>query len=195
MEQQIQDLIASIRKEGIEEAKKESERIISEAKAAASEIVAKAEAEKDKILENAKKSIALERQSSESAIKQAARDVSLSLKKSIEDSFQAILSQKVDAALSQDVLVRVLEAVVKAEVTSSNVYVELSGNDFNALSAKLAESFKEQVKNGMEFRTSSSLSSGFRVVEKDGSFYVDMSGDECSKLLFPYLSASLRELL
>ena len=195
MEQQIQDLIASIRKEGIEEAKKESERIISEAKAAASEIVAKAEAEKDKILENAKKSIALERQRSESAIKQAARDVSLSLKKSIEDSFQAILSQKVDAALSQDVLVRVLEAVVKAEVTSSNVYVELSGNDFNALSAKLAESFKEQVKNGMEFRTSSSLSSGFRVVEKDGSFYVDMSGDECSKLLFPYLSASLRELL
>ena len=195
MEQQIQDLIASIRKEGIEEAKKESERIISEAKAAASDIVAKAEAEKDKILDNAKKSIALERQSSESAIKQAARDVSLSLKKSIEDSFQAILSQKVDAALSQDVLVRVLEAVVKAEVTSSNVYVELSADDFKALSAKLAESFKEQVKNGMEFRTSSSLSSGFRVVEKDGSFYVDMSGDECSKLLFPYLSASLRELL
>ena len=195
MEQQIQDLIASIRREGIEEAKKESERIISEAKAAASDIVAKAEAEKDKILDNAKKSIALERQSSESAIKQAARDVSLSLKKSIEDSFQAILSQKVDAALSQDVLVRVLEAVVKAEVTSSNVYVELSADDFKALSAKLAESFKEQVKNGMEFRTSSSLSSGFRVVEKDGSFYVDMSGDECSKLLFPYLSASLRELL
>ena len=195
MEQQIQDLIASIRKEGIEEAKKESERIISEAKAAAADIVAKAEAEKDKILDNAKKSISLERQSSEAAIEQAARDVSLSLKKSIEESFQAILSQKVDAALSNDVLVRVLEAVVKAEVTSSDVYVELSEKDFKALNAKLAESFKDQVKGGMEFRTSSSLASGFRVIEKDGSFYVDMSGDECSKLLFPYLSASLRELL
>lgn len=195
MEQQIQDLIASIRKEGIEEAKKESERIINEAKAAAADIVAKAEAEKDKILDNAKKSISLERQSSEAAIKQAARDVSLSLKKSIEESFQAILSQKVDAALSQDVLVRVLEAVIKAEVTSSDVYVELSEKDFAALNAKLAETFKSQVKNGMEFRTSASLSSGVRVIEKDGSFYVDMSGDECSKLLFPYLSASLRELL
>ncbi len=195
MEQQIQDLIASIRKEGIEEAKKESERIINEAKASAADIVAKAESERDKILENAKKSIALERQSSEAAIKQAARDVSLSLKKSIEESFQAILSQKVDAALSEDLLVRVLETVIKAEVTSSDVYVELSEKDFKALVAKLAETFKAQVKNGMEFRTSSSLSSGLRVIEKDGSFYVDMSGDECSKLLFPYLSASLRELL
>ena len=195
MEQQIQDLIASIRKEGIEEAKKESERIINEAKASAADIVAKAESERDKILENAKKSIALERQSSEAAIKQAARDVSLSLKKSIEESFQAILSQKVDAALSEDLLVRVLETVIKAEVTSSDVYVELSEKDFKALVAQLAETFKAQVKNGMEFRTSSSLSSGLRVIEKDGSFYVDMSGDECSKLLFPYLSASLRELL
>lgn len=195
MEQQIQDLIASIRKEGIEEAKKESEKIISEAKAAASEIVAKAEAEKEKILENAKKSIALERQSSEAAIRQAARDVSLSLKKSIEEGFQSILSQKVDAALSGDVLVKVLEAVIKAEVSSSDVYVELSDNDFKALNAKLSETFRKQVENGMEFRTSSSLSSGFRVIEKDGSFYIDMSGDECSKLLFPYLSASLKELL
>lgn len=195
MEQQIQDLIASIRKEGIDEATKESERIISEAKAKAAEIVAKAEADKEKLIENARKTIEIERLSSEAAIKQAARDVSLSLKKSIEDEFQAILTQKVDKALHGNVLVKVIEAVVKAEASSSNVYVELSDADFKALTAELAEAFKIEVANGLEFRASSSVATGFRVIEKDGSSYIDMTGEECSKLLFPYISSSLRELL
>ena len=39
MEQQIQDLVASIKKEGIEEAKKQSAEILASAKAEAEEII------------------------------------------------------------------------------------------------------------------------------------------------------------
>ena len=81
MEQQIQDLVASIRKEGIDSAKAEAERIISEARAQADAIVKEAEKERDKMIADAEKSIALEKSSSEATIKQAARDVSLSLRK------------------------------------------------------------------------------------------------------------------
>ena len=98
MEQQIQDLIASIRKEGIDSARAEADRIIQEAKDKADAIVREAEKERDKMVADAEKSIALEKSSSEAAIRQAARDVSLSLKKSIEDEYSKILS----AALSKE---------------------------------------------------------------------------------------------
>ena len=52
-----------------------------------------------------------------------------------------------------------------------------------------------EIAKGMEFRTSASISSGFRIAEKDGSGYVDYSDEECTRLLFPYLSDSLKEIL
>ena len=98
MEQQIQDLVASIRKEGIDNAKAEADRIIQEAQAKADAIVKEAEKEREKMISDAEKSIALEKSSSEATIRQAARDVSLSLKKSIEDEY----SKKLAAAISRE---------------------------------------------------------------------------------------------
>ena len=55
MEQQIQDLIASIRKEGIDSARAEADRIIQEAKDKADAIVREAEKERDKMVPDAQK--------------------------------------------------------------------------------------------------------------------------------------------
>ena len=91
MEQQIQDLVDSIRKEGIDKARLDADKIISEAEARAKAIIEDAEKEKEKLLAGAASSIDTERASAEASIKQAARDVSLSLKKSIEDAYTRIL--------------------------------------------------------------------------------------------------------
>ena len=104
MEQQIQDLIASIKKDGIEEATKESNKIISDAKAQAASIIKKAEEDSAKLIEDARKSIALEKSSAEASIKQAGRDVSLSLKKSIENEFNNILKLSLEKELHGNVL-------------------------------------------------------------------------------------------
>ncbi len=125
MEQQIQDLIASIKKDGIEEAEKQSKKIIEDAKAQAASIIKKAESDRDELIALAKKDIELERSSSEAAIKQAARDVSLSLKKSIEKEFSNILNSALEESLHGEVLVKVLEGVIKAEVQNKDVYCYL----------------------------------------------------------------------
>ena len=91
MEQQIQDLIASIKKDGIESATNESKKILEEARKEADLILKEAKAEKEKMIADAKKEIELERESSISSVKQAARDVTLTLKKSLEEKFQKIL--------------------------------------------------------------------------------------------------------
>ena len=109
MEQNIQDLVASIRKEGIDKARKEADAIISKAKEEAEGIIREAEKSRDKMIADAEKAISLERTSSEAAIRQAARDVSLSLKKCIEDEYTRILSGKIAAALDKDGLIAIIK--------------------------------------------------------------------------------------
>ena len=193
MEQQIQDLIASIRKEGIDTAKAESGRIISEAKAEAERIVKEAESQRDRILEDARKQLELDKASSEASIKQAARDVSISLRRSIEDEFSAILRKTAGSVMHGEGLVSLIAAVLSGD--ASGKAVDLPADDLKALSSQLESAFADEIRKGLEFRPSSSMSAGFRVTEKDGSGYIDYSDEECAKLIMPYLSENLREII
>ncbi len=193
MEQQIQDLIASIRKEGIDNAKAESARIIAEAEEKAASIVNSAEEKGRAITAQAEKEAELSRASSEASIRQAARDVSLSLRKSIEDKYTAILRDKAAEAMKGEALIAIIKAAVSADAGDKDV--EISPSDMEALRGDLSAVFASEIAKGITVRSSSSVSSGFRIVEKDGSGYIDYSAEECTKLLLPYLSDALKEIL
>lgn len=195
MEQQIQDLIASIKKDGIDKANEESARIINEANKKAEEIIARANADKDKLLEDARKQIAIEKDSSSAAIKQAARDVSLSVKKEIEDKLNRILSGKLAEELHGDVLAKCIEGAIKSDSTNNDACIEVSKDDFATLEKVLADRFSKEISEGLVFKASLDVTSGFRVVEKNGEAYVDYSADSCTELLMPYLSDSLKGII
>ncbi|MCI7606396.1 MAG: hypothetical protein MSS69_06520 [Spirochaetales bacterium] len=192
MEQQIQDLIASIKKDGIESATNESKKILEEARKEAERIVSEAKKERDKIIADGKKTIEIERESSISSVKQAARDVSLTLRKNLEEKFQKILGQKVSAALDEKVLAEAIVAVVKGE--SNGCDVEVSKDMVDKINAILTSQFSKDLENGVTLRASSSVTGGFKVYSKDGSSYIDLSDEEITKLLYPYLSSSLKEM-
>ena len=192
MEQQIQDLIASIKKDGIESATNESKKILEEARKEADRIVNEAKKERDKIIADGKKTIGIERESSISSVKQAARDVSLTLRKNLEEKFQKILGQKVSSALDEKVLAEAIVAVVKGE--SDGCVVEVNKDMVDKVNALLTSQFASDLEKGVTLRSSSSVSGGFRVYSKDGSAYIDLTDDEITKLLYPYLSSSLKEL-
>ena len=192
MEQQIQDLIASIKKDGIESATNESKKILEEARKEAERIVSEAKKERDKIIADGKKTIEIERESSISSVKQAARDVSLTLRKNLEEKFQKILGQKVSAALDEKVLAEAIVAVVKGE--SNGCDVEVSKDMVDKINAILTSQFSKDLENGVTLRASSSVTGGFKVYSKDRSSYIDLSDEEITKLLYPYLSSSLKEM-
>ena len=193
MEQQIQDLIASIKKDGIESATNESKKILEEARKEAERIVNEAKKERDKIIADGKKTIEIERESSISSVKQAARDVSLTLRKSLEEKFKKILGQKVSSALDERVLADAIVAVVKGE--EDGCVVEVSKDMVDKVNAILTSQFAKELEKGVTLRSSSSVSGGFNVYSKDGSAYIDLSDEEITKLLYPYLSSSLKEII
>lgn len=194
MEMQIQDLIASIKKDGLDQAKKEADEYLAKARAEADEIVRKAQVEREKLLESAKKEIDLERQSSRASLEQAARDASLTIKRSVLDLLESILKESVKAELSGKALEELICQVVASDAVSDGSTVNVSPDDLKTLSSDLVAKLAQKLKKGIVLRSSASVSGGFVVMEKDGSGFIDLSDEEIAKLLWPYLSENLRKL-
>ena len=194
MEQQIQDLINSIKKEGIDSATEESRKIIEEATLKAESIVKEAEKEKDKLLREGSLQLEKERASFNQSLKMAARDLSLSFRKEVEGKIQALLDSKVDGALDESSLSEILRTVIVSEFTG-DVSVVLPESRRKEIAASLASELAGELKRGVELTFSQSLQGGFKVVAKDGRAYIDLSDEEIVKLLYPYISQSVRELI
>ena len=177
MELQIQDLVSSIRKDGIEAANAEAEAIISEAKKKAETIVADAKAEAKSVQEASEKEIGILKESAAISAEQAKRDA---FKTEVQAEFEKILSAKIENNLSDAALGKLIHAVVSDEDVK-NYAVEVSEvND--SLKAELAE----EIKNGLEIRPTKGVRAGFRLAAKDGSGYFDCSDDEIMQMLMPY---------
>lgn len=193
MEQQIQDLVASIKKEGIEEAKKQSAEILASAKAEADEIIKKAKAESEKIIQDAKNSAKLEAESAKAQIIQAGRDVTLSLKQNVESLFNKILTDDCKKAMDPTLLASLITQAVNADLkgVTAEVAEGLKDDVFKALTKEVAQKIKEK-----DFlKESKGVLSGIKLTSNDGSGYIDMSAEECALLIKPYLSERLKELI
>ena len=180
MELQIQDLVSSIRKDGIDAANAEAEAIISEAKKKAEMIIADAKAEAKNIQETSEKEISILKESAALSAEQAKRDAMLAFKNEVQAEFEKILSAKIKNNLSDAALGKLIQAVV-ADEDVQNYSVEVAEVS-DSLKAELAE----EIKNGLEIKPTKSVRAGFRLAAKDGSGYFDCSDEELMQMLMPY---------
>lgn len=180
MELQIQDLVSSIRKDGIDAANAEAEAIISEAKKKAEMIIADAKAEAKNIQETSEKEINILKESAALSAEQAKRDAMLAFKNEVQAEFEKILSAKIKNNLSDAALGKLIQAVV-ADEDVQNYSVEVAEVS-DSLKAELAE----EIKNGLEIKPTRSVRAGFRLAAKDGSGYFDCSDEEIMQMLMPY---------
>lgn len=180
MELQIQDLVSSIRKDGIDAANAEAEAIISEAKKKAEMIIADAKAEAKNIQETSEKEISILKESAALSAEQAKRDSMLAFKNEVQAEFEKILSAKIKNNLSDAALGKLIQAVV-ADEDVQNYSVEVAEVS-DSLKAELAE----EIKNGLEIKPTKSVRAGFRLAAKDGSGYFDCSDEEIMQMLMPY---------
>ena len=175
MEIQIQDLVQSIKRDGIEEARKEADAIVAAAKAKADEIIAASKAEAEKNIENANREI----ESSKALIKQAERDAVLSVKKELALVIERILAEKVAKELKEESLAKLVVAAIKGD-DPAKYSVEI-GSAKAALKSALAK----EIEKGLEIHPVKGA--GMKLCCKDGSGFYDFSDEEIAALLRPFL--------
>ena len=180
MELQIQDLVSSIRKDGIESANQEAASILADAKKQAEAILADARSEADKLRESAKAEAEIFKTSAQLSAEQAKRDAVLAFRQEINGELTKVLAQDTGKALDDKTLASLVLAAVQGEDASA--YAAEVAEVTEALRAELAGA----VKAGLEIRPSKKVHTGFRLCAKDGSGYIDCSDEELSKLLAPF---------
>ena len=180
MELQIQDLVSSIRKEGIEVANAEAESILAEAKKKADSLIAGAKAEAQQYKDASEKEIAILKESAEVSAEQAKRDAVLAFKTEIQEEFEKILSADIRKEMSGASLGKLIRAAVAGENIAD--YVAEVSEVSDALKAELAA----EIKNGLEIKPGKNVQNGFRLAAKDGSGYFDCSDDGIMEMLMPY---------
>lgn len=185
MELQIQDLVSSIKKDGIESANREAAQILAEAKAQAEKIVADARSEADKLRADAQAEIGVFKASAQLSAEQAKRDAVLAFRQEIGAELTKLLAQDTHKALDDKALA--------ALITAALITAALQGEDASAYAAEVAsvtDALKSELagelKAGLELRLSKKVRTGFRLCAKDGSGYIDCSDEELAEQLAPF---------
>lgn len=195
MDVQLDNLIERLKKEGVESAQQESDKILNEAKSSADEIIKKANEDVKKIISDAKKQAEDFRNNAESTIKQASRDLILVVKEKITALFEKSLMNKVQESLSPDFLKNLI--LKSTEQIGKNKPVELivGKQDEEQMKSLLQDGIKKQLSNEIELKVDNKVTKGFRIGIKGEDVYYDFTDESIVNSLKIYLNTILSKLL
>lgn len=188
----LDDLIQKIKDEGIGEAERKSEKIIKEARLAASEILHKAGLDAAAIIKEAEERIRKKEGISKIALEQAARDIILSIRRSLTEIFNSLIKREYQSVLSgkvlKTVLVKLIEGWQKNDMGDTNIELLLSESDRDTLFEGFLSKLKEELKSGIELKIHPDIEGGFRIGVKDSHVYYDFTDEGIADVLAEYLN-------
>lgn len=195
MTQDLQQLLEKIQRDGVDKAKSDADKLVSEAQAQARKIVEAAHAEAAKIKADARQEAEAFERRAEETVRQSARDTVLNVEKAVTALFGGLLLKDVNAALSSAELTAELAAeAVRAYIgEKGGVEVAATAKLADALRAKLAA----EAASGVTVVTDDTTGAGFRLRLAGGRVEHAFTGaavaDALAKQLRPRLAAMMKQ--
>lgn len=198
-EDKIQKICDALRRETLEPAKQEAEKIIEEARARAEQIVNEAQAQAEKLHENAREAIEQERNVFHSSLEQAGKQGLEELRQAIEHKLFHDELQKVIEENSSDpkVIAKLISSIVQA-IEKEGITTELSAVIPQAVSAEeinrlLGEGILKKLKE--ESVTFGEFVGGAQVKLHNKKMTIDITDRALMELLSSYVRKDFRKLL
>ena len=197
MDVQVKELIEKIKNDGVKNAEETAAGIISDAEKKAAALMEKAEKEAAEIKSQAQNEAARMEQAGKEALKQAGRDLLLSVRKDVEDLFDGVVKAGTAGVLKGDSLKECIITVLKSwkadEVKDLTVLVP--ADLLKTLESDLKGQLKSEIEKGLEIKPFNDIEAGFRISLKDGRAFYDFSDDELMTMLSKYLNPALLAIL
>ncbi|MDD5505143.1 MAG: V-type ATP synthase subunit E family protein [Candidatus Omnitrophica bacterium] len=190
MAQEIKDLIAQIHQEGIAAAEKQAAQIKADAEKEALKIISQAKTEAQKIIEQANIQAKKTDVSTRADLKQASRDLLISLRQEIIAMLDRLIKADLRQALSPEELAKIIGTLIKNTPLSlgSQIIVSLNQQDKDRLGQGLLKQLAEETKRSVVLKSAEGIDSGFIISFDAGKSIFDFS----SQALSDYISGSLR---
>lgn len=197
MDIQLQELLEKIKKEGVEAAKAQADQVLSEAETKRKAILAEAEAQATAIVKKAEADARRLEEGSKAALAQVSRDSLLAFKSGLEALLGAAMKAELGAAYGPEVLAEAISVAVKALASgkTEDLTVLLPPALLSKVEAKASSLLAKELLKGTVIKASSELSTGFRIVEKDGAAYYDFSAESLAEIFSTRLNSRLAESL
>ena len=198
MEIQLKELIDQIKKDGVEVAENEAESIVSGAKEQAEKIIADAKAQAEKMIADAKNENAKTVRSGEDALRQAGRNLLISVRESVTRELKAIVSDNVNAVYSSDAFAKLVVSAVEAwagKPEADDISVVLNSGDLEKLEETLLAELKAKMLKGVTLKANNNFDGGFRIAVNNGAVYYDYSAEAVTDMLSNYLGPAVTALL
>jgi len=190
MAEEIKDLIAKIQQEGIKVAEDSSAKIKKEADTLAQKIVADAKAQAKKIIAEANSEAKRLEDSTQASLKQAGRDLLISLRQEINSTLDAIIKTNLRQALSVEELSGIIISLIKSASFSlgTEVIISLSQQDKEKLEKEFLRQLIQESKKQITLKSVDSIDGGFTISFDAGKSIFDFT----TLALAEYVSINLR---
>ncbi|NQT23087.1 MAG: hypothetical protein HQ579_06600 [Candidatus Omnitrophica bacterium] len=197
MEIELNNLIEKIKKEGVDKAEKDANSIINQAKEKANGIIRDAEEKKAEIIKEAELCVSQLKKTQEKALKQAARDILLTLRGRVIEFFQRVVKEKVADQLKSDVLKEIIVKTLSnfRKDQELDVDILLSKEDKEKLKKYLFDALSQEAKKHITLTPVKGIEKGFRIGEKGKDSYFDFSDEAIAEAFARYLNPQLVEIL
>ncbi|RPJ06011.1 MAG: V-type ATP synthase subunit E [Spirochaetaceae bacterium] len=197
METQLQELLDKIQKQGVDEARQKANTIEEQARTNAKKIMDDAKKEADGIVNRAKQEAASLDASGREALAQAGRDLVLRLKEEIKAVFDTVIKAEVGASLTTEALGQMIALMVDAWVKKGVTSLELllSKDDAAKMEKHLRGKLSAELLKGVVIRPVPNVEAGFRIMEKDGASYVNLTDEGLAEILQAFLNPRLGRII
>lgn len=197
MDVQLKELIERIKNDGVKSAEENAARIISDAQEKAASIIRQAEEEARRMREVAEVDVKRAERSGTEALRQAGRDLLLTVRSSIEDVFDKIIKSEAAKVLDKELMSQAVMAAVKSlsDGGTKALEVQIPDAQFVSIEPGLRGVLASELTQGMEIVPFKGLDAGFRISMKDGSAFYDFSDREIADMLSRYLNPRLGKIL
>ncbi len=197
MDVQLQELLDTIKAEGIQNAEEQAKKIVARAEEQAKAIVSGARKEAEQILDKAKQDAERQEQSGKEALRQAGRDLLLSLQKEIQNLFTGLIRKETETVLTARFMEEALKAILsgwKGEADKS-LTILVPEKLLNELEKALHGQLASALKGGVELKPGKNVSYGFKIAMKDGTAYYNFTEEGIAEILGEYLNPRIAEIL
>jgi len=197
MAQEIKDLIAKIQQEGIQAAQAQAAQIKADADKDSLKIITQAKQEAQKIVEQATLQAKKLKDSTQADLKQAGRDLLISLRQEIVSMLDRLIKLDLRQALTADELSKIIAGLIKNAPLSldSRIIVSLNQQDKDRLEQGFLKQLVEEIRKTIVLKSADGIDSGFIISFDAGKSIFDFSGQALSDYLSGCLRPELSKIL
>ncbi len=191
-EKTLEKLIATLKTEAVEAADKEAAEIVEKARSQAQKIVKEAEAKREELLQSAEKEAEAIRNKGEGALRQAARDLNVSVRNDLLQLLKAALERDVETNFTPDLMEKAIFKVI--ENVGSGAALHLP----ETMETKLADQIQQRLQNSDNLESIGSdatLPNGFSVTKTDQGWSYRITSEEVAEALHAHLSQKWVQIL